>query len=222
MNESLSEDERSKLAVWDYPISDRYTKMWAQMQEVTLPSSFEEALGKVKSSNPGGPGFALIGEISCKLLLKINPKRILIKLNYNLAEAPNVEYASLLNCDVHMVGQAFAPRPIALGLKKNSPLKSKLNLVIERLFNNGTIQKIKDKYWVENDKRVSCNEYRRMNDGIPLRNSGGIFYIIVLGVSVTGLTLIVENIYFRGKKRGKATTTKNFLSLLIKKISFQK
>ena len=28
LNDSLSDLERSKLAVWDYPVSDKYTKMW--------------------------------------------------------------------------------------------------------------------------------------------------------------------------------------------------
>merc|ERR550532_1525062 len=33
LNDSLSEVERSKLAVWDYPVSDKYTKIWQSMKE---------------------------------------------------------------------------------------------------------------------------------------------------------------------------------------------
>ena len=32
LNDSTDEYERSKLAVWDYPVSDKYTKMWQSMQ----------------------------------------------------------------------------------------------------------------------------------------------------------------------------------------------
>lgn len=32
LNDSMSEVERSKLAVWDYPVSDKYTKIWQSMQ----------------------------------------------------------------------------------------------------------------------------------------------------------------------------------------------
>lgn len=32
LNDSMSEIERSKLAVWDYPVSDKYTKIWQSMQ----------------------------------------------------------------------------------------------------------------------------------------------------------------------------------------------
>lgn len=46
----MSEDERAKLAVWDYPVSDKYTKIWAQIQEATLPTSFADGLSRVKLS----------------------------------------------------------------------------------------------------------------------------------------------------------------------------
>ena len=32
LNDSMTEVERSKLAVWDYPVSDKYTKIWQSMQ----------------------------------------------------------------------------------------------------------------------------------------------------------------------------------------------
>lgn len=38
LNDSLSEDDRAKLAVWDYPVSDRYTKIASQMSESDKPS----------------------------------------------------------------------------------------------------------------------------------------------------------------------------------------
>jgi glutamate receptor, ionotropic, invertebrate len=51
LNDSLSAVERSKLAVWDYPVSDKYTKMWQAMQEAGLPNSLEEAVGRVRYEN---------------------------------------------------------------------------------------------------------------------------------------------------------------------------
>ena len=32
LNDTMTELERSKLAVWDYPVSDKYTKIWQSMQ----------------------------------------------------------------------------------------------------------------------------------------------------------------------------------------------
>lgn len=54
LNDSLTPVERSKLAVWDYPVSDKYTKMWQAMQDANLPSSLEEAVGKVRWGLTGG------------------------------------------------------------------------------------------------------------------------------------------------------------------------
>lgn len=48
LNDSLTPVERSKLAVWDYPVSDKYTKMWQAMKEAGLPNSLEDAVGKVR------------------------------------------------------------------------------------------------------------------------------------------------------------------------------
>ena len=62
LNDSMTEVERAKLAVWDYPISDRYTKMWGAMQEAGLPTSFDEAVGRVLASPSSSEGFAYLGE----------------------------------------------------------------------------------------------------------------------------------------------------------------
>lgn len=50
LNDSLSPLERSKLAVWDYPVSDKYTKMWQAIQEAGMPNTLEEAVERVRNS----------------------------------------------------------------------------------------------------------------------------------------------------------------------------
>ncbi len=61
LNDSMSNYERAQLAVWDYPVSDKYTKMWQSMQEAGLPQSFEEALERVRNSTSSSEGFAFLG-----------------------------------------------------------------------------------------------------------------------------------------------------------------
>lgn len=61
LNDSLSEVERAKLAVWDYPVSDKYTKMWQAMKEARLPNTMEEALKRVRASTSSSEGFAYLG-----------------------------------------------------------------------------------------------------------------------------------------------------------------
>ena len=62
LNDSMSDVERAKLAVWDYPVSDKYTKMWQTMQETGLPKTFEKALELVRNSKSSSEGFAYIGK----------------------------------------------------------------------------------------------------------------------------------------------------------------
>ena len=63
LDESTSEYERAKLAVWDYPVTDKYTRIWDGMKEATLPQTYEEALERVRHSPSQSTGFALIGEV---------------------------------------------------------------------------------------------------------------------------------------------------------------
>ena len=63
LDDTIDEYERAKLAVWDYPVTDKYTKMWDGMREATLPQTFEEALERVRHSPSQSTGFALIGEV---------------------------------------------------------------------------------------------------------------------------------------------------------------
>lgn len=82
LNDSLSEVERAKLAVWDYPVSDKYTKMWQAMKEAKLPNTLEEAIERVKSSKSSSEGFAYLG----------------IKFNYSINNIFNTLWILLLFC----------------------------------------------------------------------------------------------------------------------------
>lgn len=61
LDDTLSDEERAKLAVWDYPVSDKYTKIWWTMKEANMPTSFEEGVQRVKESKGSQEGFAFIG-----------------------------------------------------------------------------------------------------------------------------------------------------------------
>lgn len=101
LNESLSHIERSKLAVWDYPVSDKYTKMWQAMQESGLSENIEAAAQRVL--NTTNNHFAFIGD------------------------AWDIRYMILTNCGIETLGDEFSKRPIALGVQKGSPLLHVLN-----------------------------------------------------------------------------------------------
>lgn len=68
LNDDLDEDERAELAVWDYPISDRFTKIWAAMTEANAYMGYNEAIHRVRSSQSNGrEGNALVGQFTMML-----------------------------------------------------------------------------------------------------------------------------------------------------------
>ncbi|XP_054280467.1 ionotropic receptor 25a-like [Macrosteles quadrilineatus] len=58
--ENMSGQERSELALWRYPVGDKFTKMWKAMQTAGLPKSLEDAVDRVLASKSSTEGFALI------------------------------------------------------------------------------------------------------------------------------------------------------------------
>ena len=61
----VSTYERSKLAVWNYPVSTFFMKLWSEMgKQATwdIPLDMEDAIFRIKNgSRKGGNQFALLG-----------------------------------------------------------------------------------------------------------------------------------------------------------------
>lgn len=63
LNDSLTNDERAKLAVWDYPVSDKYTKIWSQIIEAKMPLTFGDAVRRVKNGDQNNEQFAFLSKL---------------------------------------------------------------------------------------------------------------------------------------------------------------
>ena len=85
LDDSLTIYERSKLAVWDYPVSDTYTKMWQAMKEAGLPSSFEEGVERVRASPSSSEGYAFLGNFA-----KMEPSKLNFFVKKNIARCRKV------------------------------------------------------------------------------------------------------------------------------------
>lgn len=105
LNDSLSEIERAKLAVWDYPVSDKYTKMFQQMHEAGFPKTKEEAINRVrkKLEAHNNTEYAFIGD------------------------ATEIRYLEMTTCDLISIGDEFSRKPYAIAVQQGSPLKDQLN-----------------------------------------------------------------------------------------------
>jgi len=103
LDDTLSPVNRSKLAVWDYPVSDKYSKIWQSLQETrNVPESMEEAVNRVRASSHS-TGFALLGD------------------------ATDIRYQMLMYCDLRIVGDEFSRKPYAIAVQQGSPLKEQFD-----------------------------------------------------------------------------------------------
>lgn len=101
LNDSLPDVERAKLAVWDYPVSDKYTKMFQTMKDTVFPKDMDEALARVNGNGP--TEFAFIGD------------------------ATDIKYLTLTNCGYNVIGEEFSRKPYAIAVQQGSPLKDQFN-----------------------------------------------------------------------------------------------
>lgn len=186
LNDSLSEEERSKFAVWDYPISDKYTKIWAQIQEVGMPTDVEAAINRVKSSSLDD-GFAL------------------------LADANMVKHAVMTDCSFKAVGDEFSRKPIALGVRKGEDqLRDDLSYAILQLINKRFMEVLREKWWTNNPRRIVCDNNDE-SEGISIENIGGVFIIIFAGVFLSFFVWSIERFIYKTKievSRGMIETSK--------------
>ncbi|XP_066596755.1 ionotropic receptor 25a [Prorops nasuta] len=178
LNDSLSEIERAKLAVWDYPVSDKYTKMFQAMKEAGFPKTTEEALRRVRRLDSNNE-FAFIGDAS------------------------TIKYLVATNCEFVQVGDEFSRKPYAIAVQQGSPLKDQFNDAILVLLNRRILEKMKDKWWKLNPEMKVCEKEDDQSDGISIQNIGGVFIVIFVGIALACLTLAFEYWWFRYRPKAR-------------------
>ncbi|XP_075152081.1 ionotropic receptor 25a [Haematobia irritans] len=175
LNDSLSALERSKLAVWDYPVSDKYTKMWQAMQEAQLPANLDEAVARVRNSTTA-TGFAFLGD------------------------ATDIRYLVMTNCDLQVVGEEFSRKPYAIAVQQGSHLKDQFNNAILTLLNKRQLEKLKEKWWKNDEAQAKCDKPEDQSDGISIENIGGVFIVIFVGIGMACITLVFEYWWYKYRK----------------------
>ncbi|XP_043589504.1 ionotropic receptor 25a [Bombus pyrosoma] len=176
LNDSLSDVERANLAVWDYPVSDKYTKMLQAMEEAGFPASTEEALRRVRRLDSTNE-FAYI------------------------EDSTTIKYLTMTNCDLVQVGEDFSRKPYAIAVQQGSPLKDQFNNAILILLNKRKLEKLKDTWWKKNPDRKDCDAENSQSDGISIQNIGGVFVVIFLGIIFACFTLAFEYWYYRHRTK---------------------
>ncbi|RUS82782.1 hypothetical protein EGW08_009446 [Elysia chlorotica] len=123
LDENLAAVERAKLAVWDYPVSDKYTKLWNTMKNSRFPDNATSAVERVLEGN-----FAFI------------------------SDATSNKYQTLINCDLWEVGEEFSRKPYALAVQEGSSLRGELSNTILKLINRRVLEELKTYWWTKDEK----------------------------------------------------------------------
>ncbi|KAL5016225.1 hypothetical protein ScPMuIL_005814 [Solemya velum] len=175
LNDSLDSVERAKLAVWDYPVSDKYTKLWEAMEQSGLPQSLDEAISRVLTSD-----FAYIGD------------------------ATENKYQTLTNCELMSVGDEFSRKPFAFAVQEGSHLRNELSSAILELQNQRKLEELEEKWWISNEERLECPKIEQESDGISIKNIGGVFLVIAIGSVLALFTLAFEFYWYKYRPEREA------------------
>lgn len=100
--DNITWDERQNYSVWQYPLSDQYTRMLQFMLSISLPKSSEDGVERVRNSTLGDE-YAFI------------------------SNAHFVRYQEMTHCDLRVVGEEFTKRPVGLMFQIDSPLTKQFN-----------------------------------------------------------------------------------------------
>jgi len=184
MNSSLGVVERAKLAVWDYPVSDKFTAMWTSMAESGFPATFQDATSRVKTPLADEEDFAFIGD------------------------ATQNKYAVLTNCDFWEVGEEFSRKPYALAVQQGQvALRNELSDAVLKLLNQRILEDMKSYWWEYNMKE--CPKVEDESEGISLKNIGGVFLLLFMGVGFALIALLWEFFWYKYRADKKAAEQKN-------------
>lgn len=102
---SYESDVLGNFAVWEYPLGEKYTKIWNAIQETGLIQNSVEGINKLMDEN-----FAYIHE------------------------TPMIKYEMNRQCGLLTIGSAFSSKPYALVLQQNSPLMDSISKTYDSVF----------------------------------------------------------------------------------------
>ncbi|KAL5018268.1 hypothetical protein ScPMuIL_003990 [Solemya velum] len=117
-SQTSSDSDVTGVAVWDYPLGDRYMQLWKSMQENGMVHTSEEGIHKILNGD-----FAF------------------------LYETPMIAYEMSRRCGLMAVGSQFSSKPYAFVLPQDSPLTKPISTVILALQSETILEKLKEKWW---------------------------------------------------------------------------
>lgn len=120
-----------------------------------------------------------------------------------LMESPAIEYVTERRCELTQVGPLLDYKNYGIAMRKNSPYRSHLNAAILNLQEDGYLQRLKVRWWKEQRGGGSCGFYDNVDDALSLDldNLGGVFIILIFGLSIACIIAVGECVFKSRKER---------------------
>uniref|UniRef100_A0AAQ4RBN9 Glutamate receptor n=1 Tax=Gasterosteus aculeatus aculeatus TaxID=481459 RepID=A0AAQ4RBN9_GASAC len=128
------------------------------------------------------------------------------KYAYLLESTMNEYIEQRKPCDTMKVGGNLDSKGYGIATPKGSPLRVPINLAVLKLNEQGTLDKMKNKWWYDKGEcgfKDSTNKEK--TSALSLSNVAGVFYILVGGL---GLAMMVALVEFCYKSRAEAKKMK--------------
>ncbi|TKS69413.1 Glutamate receptor 2 [Collichthys lucidus] len=129
------------------------------------------------------------------------------KYAYLLESTMNEYIEQRKPCDTMKVGGNLDSKGYGIATPKGSPLRVPVNLAVLKLNEQGTLDKMKNKWWYDKGEcgfKDSTNKEK--TSALSLSNVAGVFYILVGGL---GLAMMVALVEFCYKSRAEAKKMKH-------------
>lgn len=68
------------------------------------------------------------------------------------------------------------------------------------LLNKRQLEKLKEKWWKNDEAQANCEKPEDQSDGISIQNIGGVFIVIFVGIGMACITLVFEYWWYRYRK----------------------
>lgn len=78
-----------------------------------------------------------------------------------------------------------------------------INFSILTLLNKRQLEKLKEKWWKNDEMRAKCDKSEDQSNGISIDNIGGVFIVIFVGIGMACITLIFEYWWYKYRKTPK-------------------
>nr|XP_019939205.1 PREDICTED: glutamate receptor 2-like [Paralichthys olivaceus] len=135
------------------------------------------------------------------------------KYAYLLESTMNEYIEQRKPCDTMKVGGNLDSKGYGIATPKGSPLRVPVNLAVLKLNEQGTLDKMKNKWWYDKGEcgfKDSTNKEK--TSALSLSNVAGVFYILVGGLGLAMMVALVEFCYKSRAEAKKMKVAANTLS----------